>query len=113
MVMVALVAAGVASYMYISFKGIGMNINSLPVTAVGMGIGVDYILYVVDRIRREVPLAGGDMILGVKRAIATTGMAGTFSPTTIGSGNHSLYFMSGLRVFSGVGVFVGVPLMNH
>ena len=55
MVMVALIAAGVASYMYIVLAGVGMNINSLPVTAVGMGIGVDYILYVVDRIRREVP----------------------------------------------------------
>ena len=42
--MLALIAAGVASYMYITFRGLGMNINSLPVTAVGMGIGVDYIL---------------------------------------------------------------------
>ena len=65
MVMVALIAAGVASYMYISFMGIGMNINSLPVTAVGMGIGVDYIFYVVDRIRREVPVEGS-MIHGDK-----------------------------------------------
>src|SRR3989442_2412740 len=84
MVMVALVAAGVASYMYISFKGIGMNINSLPVTAVGMGIGVDYILYVVDRIRREVPLAGGGKAQGVKRAILAARMAGNPFPPTEG-----------------------------
>src|SRR3989442_14478866 len=102
MVMVALVAAGVASYMYISFKGIGMNINSLPVTAVGMGIGGDYILYVVDRIRREVPLAGGGMIMGGKRAIATTGMAVSLFATTMDAGSLCLDFIFGLRGSAGV-----------
>src|SRR5207245_4531370 len=53
MVMITLVAAGIVSFLYIGLKGIGLNINTLPVTAVGMGIGVDYILYGVDRIKRE------------------------------------------------------------
>ena len=53
MVLMTLIAAGVVSFLYIGLKGVGININTLPVTAVGMGIGVDYILYVVDRIKRE------------------------------------------------------------
>jgi len=113
MVMVALLAAGVASYMYVSFKGIGMNINSLPVTAVGMGIGVDYILYVVDRVRREVPLAGGDMIQGVKRAISTTGMAVTFTATTMIAGIIPWYFMSSLRFSAEMAILLAILLMTH
>src|SRR3989442_7003547 len=111
MVMVALVAAGVASYMYISFKGIGMNINSLPVTAVGMGIGVDYILYVVDRIRREVPLAGGGMGPGIKRAISTARVAGGFSPPPTGARIISLDFISRLRGFSRRSILPAILLL--
>jgi hypothetical protein len=113
MVMVALIAAGVASYMYISFMGIGMNINSLPVTAVGMGIGVDYILYVVDRIRREVPLARGDMLYGIKRAISTTGMAVTFTATTMIAGIIPWYFMSSLRFSAEMALLLAILLVTH
>jgi hypothetical protein len=113
MVMIALVAAGVASYMYVSFMGIGLNINSLPVTAVGMGIGVDYILYVVDRIRREVPRAGGDIIQGVKRAISTTGMAVTFTATTMIAGIIPWYFMSSLRFSAEMALLLAILLVTH
>lgn len=113
MVMVALLAAGVASYMYVSFMGIGMNINSLPVTAVGMGIGVDYILYVVDRIRREVPLLGGDMVQGIRRTISTTGMAVTFTATTMVAGIIPWYFMSSLRFSAEMALLLAILLVTH
>jgi hypothetical protein len=113
MVMVALVAAGVASYMYVSFMGIGLNINSLPVTAVGMGIGVDYILYVVDRIRREVPAARGNIIEGVKRAISTTGMAVTFTATTMIAGVIPWYFLSSLRFSAEMALLLAILLVTH
>ncbi len=85
MVMITLVAAGIVSFLYIGLKGIGMNINTLPVTAVGMGIGVDYILYVVDRIKREYGRLH-DHDAAIKRAIATSGMAVTFTATTLVGG---------------------------
>jgi predicted RND superfamily exporter protein len=113
MVMVALIAAGVASYMYIDFMNIGMNINSLPVTAVGMGIGVDYILYVIDRVRLEVPRVGGDMIQGIKKAISTTGMAVTFTATTMIAGIIPWYFMSSLRFSAEMAVLLAILLVTH
>lgn len=113
MVMLALIAAGVASYMYVAFMGIGININSLPVTAVGMGIGVDYILYVVDRVRREVPLAGGDMQQGIKRTISTTGMAVTFTATTMIAGIIPWYFMSSLRFSAEMALLLAILLVTH
>ena len=81
--------------------------------AVGMGIGVDYILYVVDRVRREVPLAGGDMIQGVKRAISTTGMAVTFTATTMIAGIIPWYFMSSLRFSAEMAILLAILLMTH
>ena len=113
MVMLALVAAGVASYMYVSFMGIGININSLPVTAVGMGIGVDYILYVVDRIRLEVPRSGGNLIAGIKRTVSTTGMAVTFTATTMIAGVIPWYFLSSLRFSAEMALLLAILLVTH
>lgn len=113
MVMAALIAAGVASYMYVSFMGIGININSLPVTAVGMGIGVDYILYVVDRIRREIPRAGGNRPQGIKRTISTTGMAVTFTATTMIAGVIPWYFLSSLRFSAEMALLLAILLVTH
>lgn len=113
LVMLALVAAGVASYMYVSFMGIGININSLPVTAVGMGIGVDYILYVVDRIRLEVPRAGGNLVAGIKRTVSTTGMAVTFTATTMIAGVIPWYFLSSLRFSAEMALLLAILLVTH
>ena len=45
--------ATMLSLAYMAIRGIGLNINTLPVQSVGVGIGVDYAIYIVDRIRQE------------------------------------------------------------
>jgi predicted RND superfamily exporter protein len=52
---------------------------------VGVGIGVDYAIYIVDRIRHEV-IDTADIDEAVRRAVRTTGMAVTFTATTIVGG---------------------------
>ncbi len=112
MVMVTLIAAGVVSFLYIGLKGIGMNINTLPVTAVGMGIGVDYILYVVDRIKREYGRLH-DYDKAIKRAISTTGMAVTFTATTLVGGVLPWYWMSSLRFSAEMALLLGLLMITH
>ena len=112
MVMMTLIAAGVVSFLYIGLKGIGMNINTLPVTAVGMGIGVDYILYVVDRIRREYGRLG-DADMAIKRAISTSGMAVTFTATTLVGGVLPWYFLSSLRFSAEMALLLALLMLTH
>ncbi|MFQ5696935.1 MAG: RND family transporter, partial [Myxococcota bacterium] len=81
-----LATATLLSLAYMAVRGLGLNINTLPVQAVGVGIGVDYAIYVVDRIRQEVAANGGDIDLAIRRAIRTTGMAVTFTATTVVGG---------------------------
>jgi len=38
---------------FMLFKGIDLNINSLPVTSIGVGVGIDYSIYIMDRILVE------------------------------------------------------------
>ncbi len=87
--------ATMMSLAYMSIRNIGLNINTLPVQSVGVGIGVDYAIYIVDRIRQEV-VDTADIDEAVRRAVRTTGMAVTFTATTI-VGGIFLWMFSNLR----------------
>jgi hypothetical protein len=84
-VLLQISTATLFSLAYMALRGVGLNINTLPVQAVGVGIGVDYAIYIVDRIRQEVS-ATGDVDEAIRRAIRTTGMAVTFTATTVVGG---------------------------
>src|SRR5262249_44721066 len=76
--------ATLLSLAYMAKRDIGLNINTLPVQSVGVGIGVDYAIYIVDRIRQEVADTA-DIDEAVRRAVSTTGMAVSFTaPTVVG-----------------------------
>ena len=87
--------ATMVSLAYMAIKGVGLNINTLPVQSVGVGIGVDYAIYIVDRIRQEVADTA-DIDEAVRRAVRTTGMAVTFTATTV-VGGIVLWVFSSLR----------------
>ena len=87
--------ATMLSLAYMALRGVGLNINTLPVQSVGVGIGVDYAIYIVDRIRQEV-VDTADIDEAVRRAIRTTGMAVTFTATTV-VGGIFLWMLSNLR----------------
>jgi predicted RND superfamily exporter protein len=65
------------------------------VQSVGVGIGVDYAIYIVDRIRQEVAETS-DIDEAIRRAIRTTGMAVSFTATTV-VGGIFLWIFSNLR----------------
>ena len=73
------------SLAFMAFRKNGLNVNTLPVQSVGVGIGVDYAIYVTDRIRQEYSWRK-DLDEGIKAAIRTTGMAVSFTATTLVGG---------------------------
>ena len=77
-------------------RGVGMNINTVPVVAVGIGVGIDYAIYVMDRIREETQRLG-EVRAAVHEAICTTGLAITFTATTLVAGVVLWIFLSSLR----------------
>jgi predicted RND superfamily exporter protein len=62
--------------------GIDANINSLPVAAVGIGIGIDYGYYVLSRIVEEFQRFG-DHDRAIEEALMTTGRAIMFTGSTL------------------------------
>lgn len=112
LVVLTMLAAGVVSYLYMLVVGIGLNIHSLPVAAVGMGIGVDYILYMVDRIRREARRTE-DINQGIRQAIATSGLAVTFTATTMILGVTPWFVLSSLRFSAEMAILLAILLFTH
>ncbi len=102
--------------------GIDFNINSLPVAAVGIGIGIDYGYYVLSRIVEEYEETN-DFDEANRRAIATTGKAIIFTGTTlVASVVFWLFFplkfeaemafiLMMLMIFHAIGALVFIPAM--
>jgi len=61
---------------------IDMNINSLPIAAIGIGIGIDYGYYVLSRITEEYERFA-DIDQAIEEALMTTGRAILFTGTTL------------------------------
>ena len=81
-IMFSLACGTIFSLAYMALRENGLNVNTLPVQSVGVGIGVDYAIYITDRIRQEASWYG-DLDEGIRRAIKTTGMAVSFTATTL------------------------------
>jgi hypothetical protein len=94
-VLLQVATATMVSLAYMAARNVGLNVNTLPVQAVGVGIGVDYAFYIVDRIRQEAVTAA-DLDQAIRRAVRTTGLAVTFTATTI-VGGIVLWMFSTLR----------------
>ncbi|MCK6555643.1 MMPL family transporter [Candidatus Binatia bacterium] len=102
--------------------GIDFNINSLPVAAIGIGIGIDYGYYVLSRIVEEYEKTG-DFEVANRIALATTGKAIIFTGTTLVVSVmfwlfHPLKFASEmafllmmLMIFHAVGALVFIPAL--
>ncbi len=51
--MVPVIISNTITFSYMAANGIGMNINTVPVAALGIGLGVDYAFYIADGIKEE------------------------------------------------------------
>jgi predicted RND superfamily exporter protein len=92
--------------------GIGLDVNTLPITAIGVGVGIDYGIYLLSRICEEYN-SSEDVGLSIERAIATTGKAIFFTATIVLVAILPWYFLSGLKFLADMGLLlVMVMLIN-
>ncbi|MHB0766290.1 efflux RND transporter permease subunit [Stutzerimonas sp. NM35] len=96
MILMAMLFATVLTYAYMGLAGMSIDINTVPVIAVGIGVGIDYSIYMMDRIREEIVKAG-NLAAAVQRAITTTGMAVSFTAITLMAGIVMWVLLSDLR----------------
>jgi predicted RND superfamily exporter protein len=121
-VMIPSIVAQPLSEAVMYLMGIDFNINSLPVAAIGIGIGIDYGYYVLSRIVEEYEVTR-DFDEANRRAITTTGEAVMFTGLTITTSMvlwlfHPLKFeaqmaflLMMLMLFHAIGALVFIPAL--
>lgn len=102
--------ATIMTYAYMGWQGIGVSVNTVPVIMVGVGVGIDYAVYFMDRIREEMEQLG-DIRKAAINAVATTGYAVSFTAVTLIAGVVLWIFMSDLRFQSDAAVLLSFMLI--
>ena len=105
----SLVLANFTSYVYMAWKGIGLNINTLPVVSLGVGLGVDYGLYKVSRIK-ELIVAGASWEEGIIDGVSSTGQA-VFYQAVMMSASVFFWWFSPLRFQAEMGFLLAILMM--
>jgi predicted RND superfamily exporter protein len=93
--------------------GIGLDINSLMVASIGVGVGIDYGIYLLSRICEEYHAQDGDIGRAITASLSTTGKAIMFTATIMFLGILPWYFLSDLKFLADMGLLlVLIMLIN-
>ena len=93
--------------------GIGMDINAVIVAVMGVGIGIDYGIYLLSRICEEYAAQDHDVKKTIHAALTTTGKAIMFTATVMLIGILPWYFLSDLKFMADMGLLlVAIMLIN-
>lgn len=94
---------------FMAYSGMGLDVNSLPILAIGIGVGIDYGIYLVSRICEEFKDAQhfGNAI---KASLTTCGKAILFTALLMTIGIAPWYFLSELKFLADMGLLLVVVM---
>ena len=84
-IIVPLAAVSLLAYALMALLEIGLKVSTLPVVALGVGIGVDYGIYIYGRLRTHLE-QGLDFATAYERTLSTTGAGVVLTGLTLAAG---------------------------
>ena len=102
--------SNLAATSVMAYMDIGLDVNTLPVLAIGTGVGIDYAIYLMSRICEEYPLHN-NYDESVCRAISTTGRAVFFTGSTLVVGMLPWYVLSSVRFQANMGLVIAALMV--
>jgi hypothetical protein len=93
---------------YMALADIGLSINTLPIAALGVGLGVDFAIYLYSRCQEEFPLQGGSWSKTIIQSVCTCGKAVVYTGCTMMLPVLSWYFFSDMKFQAQVGGFLAI-----
>lgn len=106
--MVPVILSNTITFSVMAWQGIGMTLSTLPVAALGIGLGVDYAFYVVDGIREELH-RHSDLKRAIAHALQTAGKGVLITSLTL-TASVVLWFASSLRFQAEMGILMAIWL---
>ena len=110
MLIIPLVIANLVAFSYMSIMDIGLSINTLPVAAVGVGIGVDFAIYLYSRVIEEFPRQH-NWDKTILTAVRTSGTAVVYTGLTLILAMIPWYFLTDLKFQAQMGFFLSMLLL--
>jgi predicted RND superfamily exporter protein len=110
LVLVPLLAAVLANFGVMGAAGIPLNTPTSIISAMAVGIGADYAIYLIYRLREELG-HGGDEADAVRRAVSTAGKAILFVATAVASGYGVLLLSYGFYVHIWFAVLIASAML--
>ena len=111
--LLSLATANSLTYAFMAWKGVGLNVSTLPLTALGVGLGVDYGIYMMDRIKEEFSKGAGSITDAIHNAFLTSGNAIFITAITMIGPLLPWAFMSPLRFQAEMGMLLGLVLFMN
>jgi uncharacterized protein len=108
MLTVPLILANAMSFAFMSIRDIGLSINTLPVAAIGAGLGVDFAIYLYSRAMEEFPLEHGDWDATISQCVCTCGKAVVYTGVTVILPIITWWFFSDMKFQAEVGFFLSL-----
>jgi predicted RND superfamily exporter protein len=103
--------SNVVTFAFMAWQGIGMSISTLPVVALGIGLGVDYAFYIVDSMKeyleKHPEAAPLDAVL---QSLGSAGRGVLLTAFTLAAG-VLFWSFSSLRFQAEMGMLIGLWLM--
>jgi len=103
-IVVPLALVSLLAYALMAFLGIGLKVNTLPVVALGVGIGVDYGIYIFSRLQNLLNKGLG-LVDAYRDTLRLTGKAVLFTALTLGIGVGTWIF-SDLQFQADMGILL-------
>ena len=110
MVLLPLLMAVIGNFGVMGFSGIYLNIGNSLSSAMAVGIGADYAIYLIFRLREELR-NGLSEAEAVRKVLATAGKACLFVATAIAVGYGVLLFSIGFNVHKWLATLIGTSMM--
>jgi len=103
--------SNVVTFAFMAWQGIGMSISTLPVVALGIGLGVDYAFYIVDSIKEYLDKQpDAEPIEAIRQALFSAGRGVLLTSVTLATG-VLLWSFSSLRFQAEMGTLIGLWLL--
>lgn len=103
-IVIPLALVSLLAYALMAFLGIGLKVNTLPVVALGVGIGVDYGIYIFSRLQSLLNKGMG-LVDAYRDTLRLTGKAVLFTALTLGIGVGTWIF-SDLQFQADMGILL-------
>lgn len=105
-----LLAANVIVTGAMAFMHIGLTIDTLPVVAIGVGIGADFGIYLFSRIVEEMEAAGNNFEVAIQKTFLTTGKTILFSGVTMIIPLYIIGILTKIKFQAQIGILIGTIL---